>query len=68
MSQKLLWKMGKLLEGLGLVVVLGGVLVSIDLGMKEESLKSMGIEFQALAIGGSLFMSGYLLERWSGKS
>lgn len=68
MSQQTLWKLGKVLEGLGLVVVLGGVLVSIDLGMKEESLKSMGIEFQALAIGGGLFLSGYLIERWAGKS
>jgi len=68
MSKKTLWKLGKVLEGLGLVVVLGGVLVSINLGLQEESLKSMGIEFQALGVGGGLFMSGYLLERWAGKS
>lgn len=68
MSRNSLWKLGKALEGIGLVVVLGGVLVSINLGLQEESLKSMGIEFQALGIGGGLFMSGYLLERWAGKS
>lgn len=67
MSGKTLWKLGKALEGLGMVIVLAGVLVSIDLGLREESLKSMGIEFQALAVGMGFFLSGYLLERWAGK-
>lgn len=68
MSGKTLWKFGKALEGLGLVVVLAGVLVSIDLGLREESLKSMGIEFQSLGVGMGLFLSGYLIERWAAKS
>jgi hypothetical protein len=68
MSKALLWKLGKGLELLGLVVVLAGVLLSIDLGLKEEGLKSMGVEFQGLGIGGGLFLLGYLLERAGGRS
>jgi hypothetical protein len=68
MSKELLWKLGKGLELVGLVVVLAGVLLSIDLGLKEEGLKSMGVEFQGLGIGGGLFLLGYLLERAAGRS
>jgi hypothetical protein len=68
LSNKAIWKIGKVLEGIGLVVVLSGVLLSIDLGLKEEGLKSMGVEFQGLAIGGCLFVAGYLLERWGGRA
>ena len=68
MSGKTLWKLGKTLEGLGLIVVLAGVMLSIDLGLREESLKSMGIEFQGLGIGMGLFLSGYLIERWASRS
>ncbi len=63
-----LWRLGKLLELVGLAVVLGGVLLSIDLGLNEEGLKSMGMEFQGLGIGGGIFLLGYLLERSAGKS
>lgn len=63
-----LWRLGKLLELIGLAVVLGGVLLSIDLGLDEEGLKSMGTEFQALGVGGGIFLFGYLLERSAGKS
>lgn len=68
MSKELLWKLGKGLELVGLVVVLAGVLLSIDLGLKEEGLKSMGVEFQGLGIGGGLFLLGYLVERAAGRS
>lgn len=68
MAPKTIWKIGKTLEGAGLVVVLAGVLLSIDLGLKEEGLKSMGIEFQGLGIGGGLFLAGYLLERWGSRA
>ena len=68
MSKELLWKLGKGLELVGLVVVLAGVLLSIDLGLKEEGLKSMGVEFQGLGIGGGLFLLGYLIERAAGRS
>lgn len=66
MSKNALWSLGKLLEGIGLVVVLVGVLISMDLGFEDESLKSMAAEFRGLMWGGGLFLVGYLLERASG--
>ena len=68
MSKLWMWRLGKLLELIGLVVVLAGVLLSIDLGLNEEGLKSMGVEFQGLGIGLCVFMLGYLVERAAGKS
>lgn len=68
MSSKTLWKIGKVLEGLGMVIVLAGVMVSINLGMSDQTLNSMRAELQGLGIGMGLFLSGYLLERWAGKS
>ncbi len=66
MQKSLVWKFAKLLEGVGLIVVLVGVLISIDLGFKEEGLASMAQEFRGLMVGGAIFVSGYLLERWVG--
>ena len=68
MSKLWLWRLGKLLELVGLIIVLLGVMFSIDLGFKEEGLKSMGVEFQGLGIGLCVFMLGYLVERAAGKS
>ncbi|HIG12519.1 MAG: hypothetical protein ABGY71_14510 [bacterium] len=65
MDKSLVWRFAKLLEGLGLVVVLAGVLISINLGFEDEGLASMAQEFQGLMVGGSLFLVGYLLERWA---
>jgi hypothetical protein len=61
-----LWKLAKVLEGLGLVVVLVGVFWSIGLGFQDRGLESMGLEFQGLMIGGGLFLLGWLIERASG--
>ena len=61
-----LWYVAKALEGIGMLVVLVGVFMSIDLGLQEEGLKSMGIEFRGLALGGGLFVAGVLLERTIG--
>lgn len=59
-----LWTFAKALEGIGMVVVLVGVLLSIQIGVGEgDSLSSMKYEFQALAVGGGLFLVGYLIER-----
>lgn len=58
-----LWYLAKALEGLGMVVVLVGVVLSIQLGMKDEGLESMRYEGTSLAIGGGLFMLGWWLER-----
>ena len=63
MGRGALWKLAKGLEGLGLVVILVGVFMSISLGFQDRGLDSMGLEFQGLALGGVLFAIGWLLER-----
>jgi len=67
-DSKTVWRFAKLLELVGLAIVLAGVLMSIDLGLKEEGLKSMGVEFQGRGSGGGGFLIGYLLERWANKT
>jgi len=62
-NKALLWKLAKALEGLGLVVILVGVLWSIKLGFRDLGLESMGLEFQALGVGGALFVIGWMIER-----
>ena len=58
-----LWLIAKGLEGLGMVVVLVGLVLSIQLGFKEEGLKSMKYESYALLAGGAIFLVGMLLEK-----
>ena len=58
-----LWVLAKGLEGLGLVVVLVGLVTSIQLGMRDEGLQSMKYESYALVGGGAVFLVGWLLER-----
>jgi hypothetical protein len=61
-----LWYLGKGLEGLGMLVVLVGLVVSIRLGLDEDGLASMRYEGTALALGGGLFLLGWLCERAAG--
>ena len=63
MSQRVLYGIAKALEGVGLVVVLAGVFISISEGLEDQGLKSMATEMKGLAIGGGLFLLGVLLER-----
>jgi hypothetical protein len=63
MNKSFLWKLAKALEGLGLVVILVGMLWSIKLGFYDRGLESMGLEFQALGLGGALFVVGWMIER-----
>jgi len=58
-----LWLLAKGLEGLGLVVVLVGLVTSIQLGFRDEGLQSMKYESYALLGGGAIFLAGMLLER-----
>lgn len=58
-----LWILAKGLEGLGMVIVLFGLVASIQLGFQDEGLKSMKYESVALGIGGGVFVVGWLLER-----
>ena len=66
MKHPALWWLAKALEGIGMVVVLAGLLLSIQLGMQEEGLKSMKYEFNALMIGGGMFLVGWWIERMLG--
>lgn len=61
-----LWSIGKALEGLGLIVILVGLLVSVQTGMRDEGLKSMKYETYGLAVGAGLFLVGFALERTTG--
>jgi len=58
-----LWLLAKGLEGLGMVVVLVGLVLSVRLGFQDEGLKSMQYESYALVGGGAIFLVGMLLER-----
>ncbi len=66
MSRAHLYKLAKALEAIGLVVVLVGLTMSIQLGMADDGLGSMKQEFNGLFIGGGLFAVGYILERVAG--
>jgi hypothetical protein len=57
------WLIAKGLEGLGMVVVLVGLVTSIQLGFQEEGLKSMKYESYALLAGGAIFLLGMGIER-----
>ncbi len=58
-----LWILAKALEGLGMVIVLVGLVLSIQLGFQDEGLKSMKYESYALVAGGAIFLLGMLIER-----
>jgi len=62
-GRKWLWYLAKLLEGVGMVVVLVGLMMSIGLGLDGESLKSQSYEGYGLAWGGGMFVFGWILER-----
>jgi hypothetical protein len=63
---KLVFGIAKVLEGAGLIVILVGVYLSVNLGFQDKGLESMNIEFRGLAIGAALFVCGVLLERTIG--
>jgi hypothetical protein len=60
---QLLHSLAKLLEGVGLIVILVGLVMSVQLGMRDDGLESMTSEAYGLAIGGGMFLAGWLLER-----
>ena len=60
---KLVWQLGRALQGIGLLVVLVGVLMSVDAGMQDESLKSQRMELVGLGLGGGLFLAGWAVTR-----
>jgi len=62
-SKDKLWWLAKILEGIGMVIVLLGVFVSMSAGFEGRGLESMAYEFQGLFVGGGLFLVGVLIER-----
>ncbi|NUP95423.1 MAG: hypothetical protein HUU28_04590 [Planctomycetaceae bacterium] len=63
MGRRGLYWFAKTLEGVGMIVVLVGVFVSMTEGFEGRGLESMAYEFQGLMIGGGLFLVGVLIER-----
>lgn len=61
-KREFLWTLAKGLEGLGLIVVLGGLVFSVSAGMQDEGMKSMQGEAYGLAIGGAMFFVGWVME------
>ena len=57
------WRLGRILQSVGLIVILVGVMMSVDAGMSDESLKSQRIELMGLMIGGGLFLAGWVLTK-----
>jgi hypothetical protein len=60
---KLVWKLGRARQGVGLLVVLAGVLMSVDAGMRDEGFESQRMELMGLALGGGLFLAGWVVTR-----
>ena len=66
MSKQHLWMLAKALEGLGLVVVLIGLVLSVELGFRDEGMSSQYAELIALFVGLALFATGFVIERLTG--
>lgn len=62
-NRRVLWWIAKTLEGVGMLIVLVGVFISMNLGFGDEGLASMAAEFQGLMWGGGMFVVGLALER-----
>ena len=63
MSPQFLQRLAKFLEGSGLLIILVGLMMSVEMGMRDEGLSSMRAETYGLAFGCALFAVGWLLER-----
>lgn len=59
----LVWRLAKALQAVGLIAVLVGLLLSVDAGMRDESLESQRMELLGLMLGGGVFVAGWVLER-----
>ena len=61
-SRGIYW-VAKVLEGAGMIVVLAGLLMSIQLGFEDQGLESMRYEGTGLLVGLAMFAVGWMLER-----
>lgn len=69
--QSTLFTVGRFLQVVGMGVVLIGIFLSIEAGIRETGtakMQSMAIEVKYLGIGGTSFVAGYLLCRLTSKS
>lgn len=66
MSKHQLWMLAKALEGLGMVIILVGLVLSVELGFRDEGMTSQYAELIALLVGMVLFGIGFLIERLTG--
>ena len=63
MDRSWIWYLAKGLEGLGLLVVLWGLMLSMKLGFGDSGLESMKAESYGLIAGILLFAVGWGMER-----
>ena len=66
MTGNFAYRFAKALEGIGLIVILVGLLVSLDQGMEGAGLEAMRAETLGLIMGVVLFLCGYVVERTLG--
>ena len=66
MTGNFAYRCAKALEGIGLIVILVGLLISVDQGMDGAGLEAMRAETLGLGLGVLLFVCGYILERTLG--
>tara|TARA_R110002126_G_scaffold105905_9_gene240584 strand:- start:29933 stop:30142 length:210 start_codon:yes stop_codon:yes gene_type:complete len=60
------YRFAKALEGIGLIVILVGLLISLDQGLGGAGLEAMRAETLGLGLGILLFVCGYVVERTLG--
>ena len=66
MTKQHLWMLAKSLEALGLIIVLIGLVLSVELGFRDEGMTSQYAELIALLVGFVLWGIGFVIERVAG--
>ena len=66
MSKNHVWVLAKALEAIGLVVILIGLVLSMELGFRDEGMTSQWAELTGLGAGLILFLIGFSIERFAG--
>ncbi len=66
MTGNFAYRFAKALEGIGLIVILVGLLISLDQGLGGAGLEAMRAETLGLGLGILLFVCGYVVERTLG--
>ena len=66
MTGNFAYRFAKALEGIGLIVILVGLLISLGQGLGGAGLEAMRAETLGLGLGILLFVCGYVVERTLG--